>query len=387
MKIGCVIPLYNHSATVLGVAEKCRRYLDDVRVIDDGSSDLDADFPQKLAAIGVKLISHRVNLGKGAALQTAAKILAEESVDSMIVIDADGQHDPGELPEFIRAIESDPEAVVIGCRDFNTPGVPGSSRFGRKFSNFWCRVETGITCDDTQSGFRAYPVKVFSRLKFYCRRYNFEIEVLVKMIWAGCRVIELPIRVDYCPQGGRITHFKPFKDNFLLSVLHTSLVLRRLLPFPHRKLVERRKDKMISFLRHPVEFLKYLLSESATPGQLAAAAAVGTSLAVLPLIGVHMAVIFYVCWRFKLNKVMALGIQNLFMPPLSPFLCIELGYFFRHQEFLKDFTFDNCVAEMHLRVWEWLLGSLILAPLFAVICGTAVYFAALFIDSRRRTVQ
>ena len=100
-----------------------------------------------------------------------------------------------------------------------------------------------------------------------------------------------------------------------------------------------------------------------------------------------MAVIFYVCWRFKLNKVMALGIQNLFMPPLSPFLCIELGYFFRHKEFLKDFTFDNCVAEMHLRVWEWLLGSLALAPLFAVICGTAVYFAALFIDSRRRTVQ
>ena len=384
MKISCIIPLYNHALTVLDVAEKCRRHLDDVRIIDDSSCDLAPDFPQRVSSIGVKLVTHPVNLGKGEALKTAARILAEEDFDTMIVIDADGQHDPDELPAFISAVNSDPEAVVIGCRDFNTPGVPGSSRFGRKFSNFWCRVETAVACDDTQSGFRAYPVKVFSQLKLRCGRYNFEIEVLVKMLWAGCRLIEVPIKVDYLPAGGRITHFKPFRDNFLLSLLHTALVCRRLLPFPHRKLVKSREKTAISFLRHPLLFLKYLLAENATPGGLAASAAVGTYLAVLPLIGVHMAVIFYVCWRFKLNKVMALGIQNLFMPPLSPFLCVELGYFLRHGSFLKDFNFDNCVAQMHLRILEWLLGSLILAPVFAVICGAAVWLLSLWCRRLRR---
>jgi len=110
---------------------------------------------------------------------------------------------------------------------------------------------------------------------------------------------------------------------------------------------------------------------------------VGTFLAVLPLIGVHMAVILYVCLRFKLNKVMALTIQNLFMPPLSPFLCIELGYFLRHGEWWTEFTLHNCLGELHHRVYEWLLGSLILAPLFALAAGAAVYAAASFIRLKR----
>ena len=388
MKIACVIPLYDHPDTVLDVVSCARKFLADVRVVDDGSTRLPPDFAPRLAELGVTLYRHDRNLGKGAALLTAARALAAEGVTHMITLDADGQHSPAELPRFVAAAEAHPQSVIVGCRDFDhAENVPGSSRFGRRFSNFWCRLETGVRCSDTQSGFRVYPVAGLNALHFHCRRYNFEIEVLVKLLWSGYGLYELEIPVSYTPPGGRISHFRRWGDNWRLSVLHTCLVTRQLLPIPHRKLV---KPPVSEYswreLLHPFAFLRRLLNENADSAGLAASAAVGTFLAVLPLIGVHMAVILYVCIRFKLNKVMALAIQNLFMPPLSPFLCIETGYFLRHGRFWTEFTLQNCLGELHLRIFEWLLGSLLLAPLFAVIAWVCVYFTASFLSCRKEAV-
>ena len=377
MKIGCVIPHYNHTATLFRVAAGARRHLDDVIVVDDGSDGLPADFGKRLAALDVKLIRHPVNLGKGAALLSAAREFDRLGFDTMIAIDADNQHDPDDLPHFIREAEAHPDAVIVGCRDFEHAAyVPRASRFGRAFSNFWCRLETGMRCRDTQSGFRAYPVKPLTRLNLRCRRYNFEIEALVKLLWGGCGLVEITIPVTYEKPGVRISHFDPWRDNLRLSLLHTALVTRRLLPIPNRQLVPRAPFSAASLLRHPAEFLRSLLRENADPGGLALSAAVGTFLAVLPLMGSHMAVILYVCLRLRLNKVMALAIQNLFMPPLSPFLCIELGYFMRHGRFWSEFTLKSCVGEIHHRLYEWLLGSLVLAPVFAILAWIAVYFCA-----------
>ena len=136
-------------------------------------------------------------------------------------------------------------------------------------------------------------------------------------------------------------------------------------------------------LLHPICLLRRLLGENADPAGLAASAAVGTFLAVLPLVGVHMAVIVYVCIRLKLNKVMALVIQNLFMPPVSPFLCIEAGYFLRHGTWWTDFTLQNCLGELHCRIWEWFLGSLLLAPLWAAVMWCMVYLAARCVQTSR----
>ena len=171
MKIACVIPHYNHFGTVLTVAAGARRHLEDVRVIDDGSGAVPEGFAENLAALGVRLLRHDRNRGKGAALLTAARELAADGVTHMIVIDADGQHDPEVLPRFVAAIKEHPDAVVVGCRDFaHAAEVPRASRFGRGFSNFWCRLETGVKCSDTQSGFRAYPVSGLTALRFRCRR-------------------------------------------------------------------------------------------------------------------------------------------------------------------------------------------------------------------------
>lgn len=385
MKIACVIPHYNHFGTLLAVASGARRHLADVRVVDDGSDRVPGDLAARLDALGVTLYRHDRNLGKGAALLTAARKLDADGVTHMIVLDADGQHDPDALPRFAAALEQHPDAVIVGCRDFaHAENVPRSSRFGRGFSNFWCRLETGVKCADTQSGFRAYPVAGLLRNRLFCRRYNFEIEALVKLLWSGYSLVELDIPVSYTPPGGRISHFDPWRDNLRLTLLHSCLVTRQLLPVPHRKLVKRpASGHGWQELAHPVEFLRRLLRENADPAGLAASAAVGTFLAVLPLVGVHMAVILYVCIRLKLNKVMALTIQNLFMPPVSPFLCIEVGYFLRHGVFWTAFTLDSCLKELHLRLYEWLLGSLLLAPAFALVAWGTVYAAASFLRDRR----
>ena len=380
LKIVCVIPHYKHFGTLAAVAAGAAKHLDTL-VVDDGSGEFPSGLTAELDAAGVRLVRHERNLGKGAAILTAAELLYSEGGDYMIVMDADGQHLPDDLPRFVAALNDHPDALVVGCRDFrNAANVPKSSRFGRKFSNFWCKLETGVDCSDTQSGFRAYPVRALHELEFHCRRYNFEIEALVKILWSGFELVDLPVGVVYAPPGERISHFDPWKDNVRLSLLHTCLVCRRLWPWPYRKLVKRKSD--LSFLRHPAAFLKGLLRENADPVGLATSAAVGTFLAVLPLLAVHMAVILYVCIRLKLNKVMALAVQNLFMPPVSPFLCLELGYFLRHGHFWTEFTFERCLAELHLRVWEWLLGSLILAPFWAVLMWLAVYGIARAVSKR-----
>ena len=238
MKLACVIPHYNHSATLFDVAAGAKRHLADVRVVDDGSTGLPEDFEARLEKLGVALIRHESNQGKGAALLTAARVLHHDGVTHMIVLDADGQHDPDDLPRFVTEIEKDPDSVVVGCRDFeHAENVPGSSRFGRKFSNFWCLLETGIKCSDTQSGFRAYPVVGLTSLNFSCRRYNFELEALVNLLWAGYALREIAIPVFYDIPGKRISHFDPWKDNLRLSLLHTALVTRRLMPWPHRRIV------------------------------------------------------------------------------------------------------------------------------------------------------
>lgn len=382
MKITAVIPVFNNPRTVLSVALDCKKYIDDVLVVDDASTLLPDNFDATLQQNSIKLIRHTTNQGKGAAILTA---LSSTNADYIITIDADGQHSPSNLPDFINAINhvgQNCDTIFIGCRDFNTDNVPGSSKFGRAFSNFWVKLESGTTCTDTQSGYRAYPVTPLRKLHFLCARYNFEIEILVRAIWGGLHVSEVPISVTYPPAEERISHFKPFKDNARLSLLHTWLVTRRILPFPHKRLIPKPPTTIPSFLKSPRAFFKYLLHENASPELLAASAGISSFLAVLPLLSCHMAVILYVCIRLKLNKVMALAIQNLYMPPFTPFLCIELGYFMRHGHFLTEASWQTIGNEFALRLYEWLLGSLIIAPIAAILSATITYFIAHIIHKK-----
>ncbi len=388
MKIVCAVPLYNHAATVMKVAAGCRRYLDDVFIVDDGSTDLPADFDAACARIGVDVIHHNGNLGKGMALLTAFAEARRRDAVYCIAIDADGQHRPEDLPHFINALETEGrngDVLAVGVRDFHTENVPKSSRFGRNFSNFWINLETGETCHDSQSGYRAYPVKALEPLKFLSTRYTFEIEVLVRGIWGGLRLLEIPVTVYYAPPGQRISHFRGFMDNFRLSMLHTHLVAWRLSLFPARHLVTHPEQEHFSLWRSPKKFFMALLRENNSPLMLAVAAGTGAFLAVLPLPYIHTAVILYVCCRLRLNKVMALAVQNLFVFPLGPFICAELGYYLQYGQWLHEISIGMCLSDMMYLLYEWFLGSLIVAPLAGVIVGMVVWGIAQAVQGCRRS--
>ena len=218
-KIWCVIPVYNNAMTVHTVVRQCLRELPDVLVVDDGSTD--TDLAAFYASSRVTVLRNETNRGKGAAIRRAAEYLASLGADYMITLDADGQHFPEDIRTFLPLIEANEHAVIVGCRDFNTENVPESSRFGRSFANFWMRVETGVPVDDCQSGFRAYPVKYIVQLNCISDRYGYETELLTRSAWAGLDILCVPVRVCYPPQGKRISHFRPWLDNFRLSCLHT----------------------------------------------------------------------------------------------------------------------------------------------------------------------
>jgi glycosyltransferase involved in cell wall biosynthesis len=223
----CVIPVYNNRDTVKDIADNCLLYLKNILVVDDGSTD--ADIPELFQGTGITVLRHAENRGKGEAITTALKFIAEKGGLFMITIDADGQHYPEDIIKFLPLLSADDPSIVIGCRNFKSRNIPASSRFGRKFANFWLRVETGISIGDCQSGFRAYPVKQLATIKTYGSHYDFEAEILARGAWAGLELKTVPVKVWYPEPESRISSFKPFLDNFRISVMHARLVGKRFL--------------------------------------------------------------------------------------------------------------------------------------------------------------
>ena len=369
-----VIPVFNNRATLRDVVMRTlRQNCAKVIVVDDGCTDCNVN--ELLAGLDVSIIRHERNLGKGKALQTAGSHLVSQSkLRWMITLDADGQHAPEDIRNFIELLKVSPaeDKILIGVRDFsNVDGIPAKSISGRKVSNFWFKIETGHSIADAQSGFRCYPIHLISQIKCCTSHYDWETEIIVRAAWAGADFENIPVSVEYFTPETRVSHFDLFKDNLRISLLNTRLVGEALIPFPKKKIIKRKQT--FSIFR-PKELFLYLLKENNSAAGLAAAAAVGTFIAVLPIFMFHTIVIVFFSVRLHLNKIMMLAIQNLFMPPFSPFLCIELGHYMLHRKWLTEITFENIALKMHERLFEWLCGSLLLAPFFSVLIYLLVFF-------------
>ena len=366
-----VIPVYNHGTTLRGVVENALRFHPDVLVVDDGSTD---NGPESLTGLPVRLLRLACNQGKGAALLAGARATREAGATHIICLDADAQHDPAEIPAFLAEVRAYPHAVIVGERDFSVPGVPVSSRFGRAFSGFWMRVQTGLRVSDMQSGFRAYPLAVLACLQLSEKRYAFEVEVLVKAAWAGFAIREIPVRVYYPPAGKRISHFKSLADNARISLLNTRLTIRALLPMPFRRHALDAEGH-ISMLR-PLESLRLLLADRATPGQLGRSAGVAVAVSTLPLPGLQSILLLLCMGWLRLNRLCALAMVPLTWPPLLPGFCVLLGYRLRHGHWLTEFSVQTLGHEIGQRLWEWVIGSLCMAPVLGVVFGFLVWLLA-----------
>jgi uncharacterized protein (DUF2062 family) len=299
----------------------------------------------------------------------------------IITIDADGQHIPADLEKFLRAAEEDPLALYVGYRDFSAANAPFSSRFGRSFSNFWYTVQTGEKTKDAQSGFRLYPLAVLENIRCREKRYSFEVEVLVRASWAGFQVKNIPVHVVYPPKGKRVSHFHPLMDNLRISLLNTRLTIRAVMPVPQKKYAASPGGR-ITLLR-PMQSLGMLLSQNETPRNLALAAMVGMFLGTLPLMGLHSILILLATGALRLNKLTGLAVSQLCLPPFVPALCVEAGHYLRHGCFLTELSLRTLGYEAADRLWEWILGSLLLAPLLSLLIGGLVFVPAAIL---RRTL-
>ena len=214
--ICAVIPTYNNGRTVADVVRGVLRQGLPVLVVDDGSTD---DTAQQLEGLDIKVLRHERNRGKGRALKTGLEAARAQGYRFALTIDADGQHDPADIPALVAAAGE--RTLVVGSRNIAAEGMSSGSTFANRFSNFWFTVQTGRKLPDTQTGFRIYPLEDLPSLKLLTSRYEAELTLLVFSAWKNLRLVPVPVRVYY-PED-RVSHFRPFADFFRISVLNTVL--------------------------------------------------------------------------------------------------------------------------------------------------------------------
>lgn len=245
-KVCVLIPTFNNAGTIATVVKNVLAYTGQVIVVNDGSTDNTLALLEPFKEI--KIVTYAVNQGKGYALRRGFEEAVASGYEYAITIDSDGQHYADDLPRFLEKLEAHPRAIIIGARNMDQASVPGKSSFGNKFSSFWFHVETGIRRNDTQSGYRLYPVKALQHLRFFTKKYEFEIEVIVRAAWSGLEVIEVPVKVFYPEKEKRVSHFRPFRDFSRISVLNTVLVTIAFLYIKPRDFFRRIKKKIsVSF--------------------------------------------------------------------------------------------------------------------------------------------
>ena len=313
----CVlIPTYNNATKLAGVIEDVLAYTTQIVVVNDGSTDNTLEilkaYPQ------LKIISYTPNKGKGMALRTGIKETAALGYEYAIAMDSDGQHYAKDLVLFLEAIEQNPGALIVGARNMGVDNVPAKSNFGNKFSNFWYWVNTGNTLPDTQSGYRLYPVQKLAKKKYFTRKYEFEIEVIVRASWSGIPVIFIPVSVYYPPADERITHFRPFKDFSRISVLNTVLVTVAILWVKPRDFIKSLFSKQgwvnlwKSLFINPQEsnFIK------------AASVGFGVFMGVVPVWGFQLAIGIPLALLFRMNKALFLLAAHISVFPFTIFWVI-----------------------------------------------------------------
>jgi glycosyltransferase involved in cell wall biosynthesis len=238
----CVlIPTYNNPATIRGVVEQARAYLPDVLVIDDGSDAPAREACAALAREGLCTVHHRSqNGGKGAAVKDGFALARDLGFSHAVQVDGDGQHDLARIPAFVALAEQNPDALILGCPVYDHTLNKGRYA-ARLVTRFWNYIEVmGPTIGDSMCGFRVYPIASALASGTRGERMDFDIEIPVRMVWNGVRVIneKVPVRYLTADEGG-ISHYQTFWDTARISWTHTKLVcegLFRLLSWPARRL-------------------------------------------------------------------------------------------------------------------------------------------------------
>lgn len=229
LRLCAVIPTFDNPRTIAAVVGRVREHLSDVVVVDDGSGSEARAAIRALADEGVIVAVFRENNGgKGAAVLDGLRAASERGFTHALQIDADGQHDTNDIPRMLAAATDKPDALVLAAPVFDET-APKSRLVGRKITVFWTDLEVGRgVITDPMCGLRVYPIARALAVPVVGRRMEFDIEIAVRMAWAGAEVVNLPTKVSYLPaQQGGVSHFRMFEDNVRISWMHTRLMHRK----------------------------------------------------------------------------------------------------------------------------------------------------------------
>ena len=220
----CVlIPAYNAEGTLKGVIEGVKRSHLDIIVVDDGSTD---STPRIGREMGVTLLRHPKNRGKGRALRTGFTYVMEHGYEAVITLDADAQHDPAEIPRFVELYREQGPGIIIGSRAAQFSEMPWLRRFWNRLGAKAVSRLTKTLVSDSQSGYRLIRTEVIRDVKLTTSTYETEMELMIKACKKGYSVLNISI-ASRSINGTTTSHFRPVVDTFKICMLYLRSLLWR----------------------------------------------------------------------------------------------------------------------------------------------------------------
>lgn len=191
-----VIPAFNAAAHLAAVLEAASRFipLSRIIVVDDGSGDGTGEVARRAGAI---VLAHEVNKGKGVALETGILCAADRGWEYAITMDADGQHDPGEISLFLEKAAQTGADMVVGNRMASRKDMPGDRVFANKATSWFVSARSGVHIPDSQNGYRLLRTDLYRKLRIRAKRYAAESEILIRAGRAGARIESVPVETIY----------------------------------------------------------------------------------------------------------------------------------------------------------------------------------------------
>jgi glycosyltransferase involved in cell wall biosynthesis len=225
-----LVPVYNNPKTIGKVVAGLQQFIKDVIIADDGSNAETRILIDQLAAHDPEHIHVQhlpVNRGKGAAVKAGLQRALDLGFSHALQVDADGQHNLGDIPQFLKCMRTAPDALILGAPQFGED-IPAIRKYGRKLTTLMIALEAGtLKLPDAMCGFRIYPVVATCALHTLCARMCFDPEIMIRAHWAGIPIQAVPTQVRYLSAAeGGVSHFRGVHDNVLNVGLHTTLVLQ-----------------------------------------------------------------------------------------------------------------------------------------------------------------
>jgi glycosyltransferase involved in cell wall biosynthesis len=201
-----LIPAFNEDRFIASVVLKARRYVDEVIVVDDGSSDETAALAE---SCGARVLRQPANLGKAAAINAGFELARERSAAAVVLLDGDGQHNPSDIPSLLKPILDGQADIVVGSRFMGVESnTPGWRIFGQRALTVATNFASGVVLSDSQNGFRALSQHALNRFNFKTRGFSVESEMQFLIKNHELTVREVPIAVNYDekPKRNPVTH-------------------------------------------------------------------------------------------------------------------------------------------------------------------------------------